>query len=97
MHKSLCPPLLMSSITDKLLLDGHIEDYEYLNKSRREVDGVDDKEDWNTLKVGLKLHWVAIHRLRAYSLLWMSSVLTPWNSSTFSALWQPFFTLATLL
>ena len=36
---------------DKLLLDGDIEDYEYLNKSRREVDGVDDLHEWSALKV----------------------------------------------
>jgi myosin protein heavy chain len=28
-----------------------VGDYEYLNKSRREVDGVDDKEEWLALKV----------------------------------------------
>lgn len=26
-------------------------DYEYLNRSRREVNGIDDFEEWNTLKV----------------------------------------------
>lgn len=36
---------------ETLLLDGEIEDYEYLNKSRREVDGIDDKEEWALLKV----------------------------------------------
>ncbi len=36
---------------DTLLLDGQIEDYEYLNKTKREVDGIDDKEEWNSLKV----------------------------------------------
>ena len=36
---------------DTLLLDGGIENYEYLNKSRREVDGIDDKEEWALLKV----------------------------------------------
>ena len=30
-----------------------MEDYEYLNKSRREVDGVDDREEWSALKVCL--------------------------------------------
>lgn len=30
-----------------------MEDYEYLNKSRREVDGVDDREEWGALKVSL--------------------------------------------
>lgn len=38
--------------TETLLLDGDVEDYEYLNKSRREVDGIDDREEWNLLKVG---------------------------------------------
>ncbi|TFL04001.1 P-loop containing nucleoside triphosphate hydrolase protein [Pterulicium gracile] len=36
-----------------LLLDGDVEDYEYLNKSRRTVDGVDDRQEWNALKAGL--------------------------------------------
>lgn len=36
---------------DKLLLEGQVEDYEFLNKSRREVDGVDDRVDWNALVV----------------------------------------------
>jgi hypothetical protein len=34
-----------------LLLDGDTGEYEYLNKSRREVDGVDDQEEWYALKV----------------------------------------------
>jgi myosin heavy subunit len=34
-----------------LLLEGGVEDYEYLNKSRREVDGVDDREEWRALTV----------------------------------------------
>lgn len=46
--------------SDELLLGGGVEDYEYLNKSRREVDGVDDKEEWNTLKVDLFYHVQAI-------------------------------------
>jgi myosin protein heavy chain len=28
-----------------------VEHYEFLNKSKREVDGVDDRDDWNSLKV----------------------------------------------
>jgi myosin heavy subunit len=36
---------------EDLLLGGGVEDYEYLNKSRREVDGVDDMEEWSTLQV----------------------------------------------
>ena len=30
-----------------------MEDYEYLNKSRREVDGIDDREEWAALKAAL--------------------------------------------
>ena len=30
-----------------------MEDYEYLNKSRREVDGIDDREEWSLLKNAL--------------------------------------------
>ncbi|EIW76062.1 nonmuscle myosin heavy chain b [Coniophora puteana RWD-64-598 SS2] len=44
--------LLMSnneSLKKSLLLDGDVEDYEYLNKSRREVDGVNDKDEWDAL------------------------------------------------
>lgn len=36
-----------------MLLDGTVEDYEYLNKSRREVDGIDDREEWSLLKGAL--------------------------------------------
>ncbi|KAK7434178.1 class II myosin [Stygiomarasmius scandens] len=42
------------SLKNQLLLDGEVEDYEYLNKSRREVDGVDDREEWNALKAALE-------------------------------------------
>ncbi|KAF8210095.1 P-loop containing nucleoside triphosphate hydrolase protein, partial [Mycena galopus ATCC 62051] len=41
------------SLKENLLLGGGVEDYEYLNKSRREVDGVDDKEEWAALKGAL--------------------------------------------
>ncbi|CAK5274213.1 unnamed protein product [Mycena citricolor] len=41
------------TLKESLLLSGGLEDYEYLNKSRREVDGVDDREEWNTLKNAL--------------------------------------------
>jgi hypothetical protein len=34
-----------------LLLEGGIENYGYLNRSRREVDGIDDKEEWSALRV----------------------------------------------
>ncbi|KAI0726107.1 nonmuscle myosin heavy chain b [Fomitopsis betulina] len=42
------------SIKETLLLDGDLENYEYLNKSRREVDGIDDKEEWALLKNALE-------------------------------------------
>jgi myosin protein heavy chain len=32
------------------LLEGNASDYEFLNKSRREVDGIDDLEEWSLLK-----------------------------------------------
>jgi myosin heavy chain 9/10/11/14 len=38
-----------------LLLEGNASDYEYLNKSRREVDGIDDLEEWGLLKVDQRL------------------------------------------
>ncbi|KAJ7078394.1 myosin II heavy chain [Mycena crocata] len=38
------------ALKENLLLGGGVEDYEYLNKSRREVDGVDDKEEFSILK-----------------------------------------------
>lgn len=41
----------LCALVDTLLLDGSVEDYEYLNKSRREVDGIDDHEEWNSLQV----------------------------------------------
>ncbi len=44
------------SRVETLLLDGEVEDYEYLNKSRREVDGIDDQEEWNLLKVSAASH-----------------------------------------
>ncbi|KAF8841482.1 hypothetical protein BDN67DRAFT_513696 [Paxillus ammoniavirescens] len=37
------------SLQESLLLDGGIESYEFLNRSRREVDGVNDRDDWDTL------------------------------------------------
>ncbi|KIK63917.1 hypothetical protein GYMLUDRAFT_423421 [Collybiopsis luxurians FD-317 M1] len=42
-----------SGLKEKLLLGGGVEEYEFLNKSRREVDGVDDIEEWNALKAAL--------------------------------------------
>jgi myosin heavy chain 9/10/11/14 len=44
---------LTVSVEDSLLLAGGVGDYEYLNKSRREVDGVNDREEWNELRVRL--------------------------------------------
>ncbi|KAF8657591.1 hypothetical protein AX16_002172 [Volvariella volvacea WC 439] len=41
------------ALKDGLLLDSDIEHYNYLNKSRREVDGVDDTEEWHALKGAL--------------------------------------------
>ncbi|EMD32423.1 hypothetical protein CERSUDRAFT_118769 [Gelatoporia subvermispora B] len=41
------------SLKETLLLDGGVEDYEYLNKSRREVDGIDDGEEWIALQNAL--------------------------------------------
>ncbi|KAI0056017.1 hypothetical protein BV25DRAFT_1662232 [Artomyces pyxidatus] len=38
------------ALKDTLLLDGGVEDYEFLNKSRREVDGINDYEEWNALQ-----------------------------------------------
>ena len=43
--------LIVFFFLEKLLLDGEVEHYEFLNKSKREVDGVDDRDDWNSLKV----------------------------------------------
>ena len=43
--------VLNEHATETLLLDDDIENYEYLNKSRREVDGIDDREEWNLLQV----------------------------------------------
>ncbi|KAF8443764.1 P-loop containing nucleoside triphosphate hydrolase protein [Boletus edulis BED1] len=40
-------------LKDSLLLDGNIENYEFLNRSRREIDGVNDRDDWDTLIVSL--------------------------------------------
>ncbi|OAX41215.1 hypothetical protein K503DRAFT_848546 [Rhizopogon vinicolor AM-OR11-026] len=37
------------SLKDTLLLDQSLEEYEFLNKSKREVDGVNDCEDWDAL------------------------------------------------
>jgi myosin protein heavy chain len=35
---------------DTLLLEDNASNYDYLNKSRREVDGIDDLEEWSLLK-----------------------------------------------
>ena len=47
--------------SETLLLDGDVEDYEYLNKSRREVDGIDDREEWRALKVVILVHRIGRH------------------------------------
>lgn len=63
-----------------------MEDYEYLNKSRREVDGVDDKEEWNILKV---IHAALYNALRLtfhVRLLLIQLASTPQNNSISSAL-----------
>jgi myosin protein heavy chain len=44
-----------SIIIDSLLLEGGIKDYEYLNKSRSEVDGVNDKSEFNFLVNALEV------------------------------------------
>jgi myosin protein heavy chain len=36
----------------KLLIDGKVGTFEYLNKSRGEIDGVNDREEWRLLQVG---------------------------------------------
>lgn len=41
--------------TDRLLIQGSVKDYEYLNKSRREIDGVNDTTEWEGLKVNILL------------------------------------------
>ncbi|KAF8629720.1 hypothetical protein AX15_003315 [Amanita polypyramis BW_CC] len=41
------------ALRERLLIGGDTENYEYLNKSRREVDGVDDREEWNALQSAL--------------------------------------------
>ncbi|KZV83973.1 hypothetical protein EXIGLDRAFT_301029 [Exidia glandulosa HHB12029] len=41
------------ALKDALLLDGSVDDYELLNKSRRLIDGVDDREEWRLLEAAL--------------------------------------------
>ncbi|KAI0300125.1 P-loop containing nucleoside triphosphate hydrolase protein [Multifurca ochricompacta] len=43
------------TLKDTLLLEGNASDYEFLNKSRREVDGIDDLEEWSLLKNALEV------------------------------------------
>ncbi|KAH9992006.1 nonmuscle myosin heavy chain b [Russula compacta] len=43
------------SLKDALLLEGNASNYEYLNKSRREVDGIDDLDEWSLLKNALEV------------------------------------------
>lgn len=40
-----------NDLLKKLLLDSNVESYEYLNKSRREIDGVNDRHEWEILQV----------------------------------------------
>ncbi|KAI0319703.1 nonmuscle myosin heavy chain b [Amylostereum chailletii] len=42
-------------LKDTLLLTGGAQDYEYLNKSRQEVDGINDFEEWNALKAAFEV------------------------------------------
>lgn len=82
--------MLILSGSDTLLLDGEIEDYEYLNKSRREVDGVDDREEWNALKVSFHAYHDARWLMQAISrMLWtpLGSLLQ--SNSIYSALLLP--------
>ncbi|KAI9457605.1 myosin II heavy chain [Lactarius psammicola] len=44
-----------SALKETLLLEGNASDYECLNKSRREVDGIDDLEEWSLLKASLSV------------------------------------------
>ena len=43
-------------IAEPLLLKGGPEDYNFLKKSRRQIDGVDDLEEWRLLKVGCEIY-----------------------------------------
>jgi hypothetical protein len=38
-------------VTDRLLLDGPPEKYQFISKTRLQIDGVDDLEEWRLLKV----------------------------------------------
>ncbi|CDZ97402.1 nonmuscle myosin heavy chain b [Phaffia rhodozyma] len=40
-------------LRESLLLDGRVESYEYLNKSRHQIDGVNDFEEWTLLRTAL--------------------------------------------
>lgn len=51
---------------EALLLSGGIGDYEYLNRSRREVDGVDDREEWKELQVRERPYCYRQARLMVY-------------------------------
>ncbi|KAF8320349.1 nonmuscle myosin heavy chain b [Clavulina sp. PMI_390] len=41
------------TLKGRLLLDGDIDDYAILNKSRRQIDGVNDREEWRQLRGAL--------------------------------------------
>ena len=45
----------LTLLLDTLLLEGNASNYEYLSKSRREVDGIDDLEEWSLLKASESL------------------------------------------
>jgi hypothetical protein len=52
---------------DLLLLDGDVEKNEYLNKSMRQVEGMDDLQEWRDLKVrpfSLSFHFLSASRNR---------------------------------
>lgn len=72
------------------MLEGGPENYGYLNTSRREVDGIDDREEWHALKVVFFLYhfYVDLCQLRP---LWMSLDLPQLNNLIFSALLLPLF------
>lgn len=42
-------------LKDILLLEGSVEDYEYLKHSRATIDGVDDRDEWRLLKNALEI------------------------------------------
>lgn len=55
----ICLPF-RSFLTAKLLLKGGPQDYEFLKKSRLDVDRMDDKEEWKLLLVSFALFFLAV-------------------------------------